>query len=436
MSAGASDPRDPIDIDSVGGLIGASAFSVNRNELPESDRARLGLLHVFEISSRIASDILASRNGTDALQHFADAARRMVGANYAAIGVARHSGPGFDGFFISGMTPEVRAGIESEPVGAGLLGHLLRVTRPLRLENLAADPHSSGFPAGHPPMRSFLGVPIRHKDVVLGALYLTDKPGGFTADDETTVSALGLHLAVAIRNLHMIRRQQDLVGGLIAAQEAERRAVAYDLHDGLTQYVMGAWAHLEGYRASRDATVDDPHIEELEQGLRFLKEAVVESRRLVNGLRTLYLDDLGLAGAVEQLLFEERDRASWEDASLAHNIGEDRFPETMETAVYRVVQEALTNVRKHAKARRVAVRIEFTSESGADSMLSLEVEDDGKGFDPEAAGRSVGRVGLHGMAERIRLLDGSLDIESEIGNGTVIKARIPLSGTNAEVRTG
>jgi len=194
---------------------------------------------------------------------------------------------------------------------------------------------------------------------------------------------------------------------------------------------MGAWAHLEGYRAARADLQVDPHLEELEQGLRFLKEAVVESRRLVNGLRTLYLDDLGLAGAVEQLLFEERDRSSWEDASLAHNLGEDRFPESTETAVYRVIQEALTNVRKHAKARRVVVRMEVVQDGGSDSRLVIEVEDDGRGFDLDAAQRSAGRVGLHGMAERIRLLDGMLDIESERGNGTVIRARIPLSGISS-----
>ena len=416
------------DLPTVGALIGASSGMVDGSILPPADRARLGLLHVFEISSRIASDILASRSGTDALQHFAHAARRMVGARYSAIGVAHAAAPGFEEFFVSGLTPEEKAAIDHEPEGLGLLGRLLHVTRPIRLGDMSKDPHSSGFPPGHPPMSSFLGVPIRHKETVLGALYLTDKPGGFTSDDEATISALGLHLAVAIRNLHMLRRQRDLVAGLIAAQEAERRAVAYDLHDGLTQYVMGAWAHLEGYRAARADTVDDPHLAELEQGLRFLKEAVVESRRLVNGLRTLYLDDLGLAGAVEQLLFEERDRAGWEDASLAHNIGEDRFPESCETAAYRVIQEALTNVRKHAKARRVVVRLYIRNGPDTEPALSFEIEDDGKGFDPEVASRSAGRVGLHGMAERIRLLEGLLDIESAPGNGTVIKANIPLSG--------
>ncbi|MFY7951145.1 MAG: GAF domain-containing protein, partial [Armatimonadaceae bacterium] len=208
---------------------------------------------VFEVSSRVAADILSSGTGLDALEHFADAARRLVGAKYAAIGVASPGGRGFDHFVTAGMSPEAIAQIDHAPVGAGLLGHLLTCEVPLRVGKVSNHPSSAGFPPGHPAMREFLGIPIRNGSQVLGSLYLTDKEGGFTQDDESSVAALGLHLAVAIRNLHMIRRQDDLVAGLMAAQEAERRAVAYDLHDGLTQYVMGAWAHLEGFRSSQSS---------------------------------------------------------------------------------------------------------------------------------------------------------------------------------------
>ncbi len=390
---------------------------------------------VFEVSSRVAADILSSGTGLDALEHFADAARRLVGAKYAAIGVASPGGRGFDHFVTAGMSPEAIAQIDHAPVGAGLLGHLLTCEVPLRVGKVSDHPSSAGFPPGHPAMREFLGIPIRNGSQVLGSLYLTDKEGGFTQDDESSVAALGLHLAVAIRNLHMIRRQDDLVAGLMAAQEAERRAVAYDLHDGLTQYVMGAWAHLEGFRSSQSSGDSEHAATELDSALRFLREAVIESRRLVNGLRTLYLDDLGLAGAVEQLLFEEKDRAGWSEVVLAHNLGEERYPETIETALYRFIQEALTNVRKHAGATRVEVRLDKDKAAEKESvLLRVRISDDGVGFDPELANRSTGKVGLHGMAERVRLLAGSLDIQSERGIGTVVGARIPLpagSGNDA-----
>ena len=130
----------------------------------------------------------------------------------------------------------------------------------------------------------------------MGSLYLTNKEGGgpFTEDDELAVQALSAYAAVAINSLEMIARQRDLVRGLIVAQEDERRAVAYDLHDGLTQYVMASQAHLESSseKAKSDGKTERAE-RELAQGLSFLQEAVSESRRLVNGLRSLALDDLG-----------------------------------------------------------------------------------------------------------------------------------------------
>ena len=131
---------------------------------------------------------------------------------------------------------------------------LLNRTEPLRVDVLAEHPLSVGFPPNHPPMDSFLGVPIRHGDTVLGSLYLTNKEGGgeFTEADEIAVQAIGAHAAVAIHHLHLLARQRALVSGLIAAQEEERRAVAYDLHDGLTQYIMASHAHLEAFRHAHE----------------------------------------------------------------------------------------------------------------------------------------------------------------------------------------
>src|SRR5207248_1955468 len=157
---------------------------------------------------------------------------------------------------------------------------------PLRVDDLGQHPESVGFPPNHPPMRSFLGVPIRRGETVLGSLYLTDKEGGgaFTEADEAAVQALGAYAAVAIHNLQLLGRQRALVSGLIAAQEEERRAIAYDLHDGLTQYVMASHAHLESFKRAYETGNRERAEREMDQGLRYLKEAVVESRRLVNGL--------------------------------------------------------------------------------------------------------------------------------------------------------
>jgi signal transduction histidine kinase len=384
---------------------------------------------VLEAARRVALDILASRTGVEALRHIAEAARTIARARYVALGVARLDGQGLMEFVTAGLTREQEAAIERRPRGLGVLGLLLTRTEPLRIDNLEAHPASVGFPPNHPRMTSFLGVPIRRGEITLGSLYLTDKEDGspFTEADEAAVQELGAHAAVAIHNLHMISRQRALVRGLIAAQEEERRAVAYDLHDGLTQFVMAAHAHLDSFRKSYEEGKGERAARELEQGLRYLKEAVIESRRLVNGLRSLALDDLGLAGALEQTFSEEKRRAGWVEAELIHNIAGKRFDKALETAVYRVAQEALTNVRKHAAATHVRlVLLERQGERPGHSQLTLEVRDWGRGFVPEEAGDTYNHVGLQGMIERVSLMGGSFEIQGVPGEGTTVRAIFPV----------
>jgi signal transduction histidine kinase len=284
-------------------------------------------------------------------------------------------------------------------------------------------------------MESFLGVPIRRGDTVLGSLYLTNKEGGlpFTAEDETAVLALGSYAAVAIHNLHLLTRQRALVKGLITAQEEERRAVAYDLHDGLTQYVMASHAHLEAFQRSQEAGKTERAANELKQGLALLKEAVLESRRLVNGLRLLALDDLGLAGALEQLFTEEKARAGWRDARFIHNLANQRYSTTLETTVYRVAQEALTNVRKHARADQVSMMlIAETTGDKLEPVLVLDVHDTGVGFVLEEKGGDYSHFGIPGMIERVRLVNGSYSVKSAPGEGTNIHAEFPIVQASGE----
>ncbi len=383
---------------------------------------------VLETANQVALNILASRTGTEALHHIVEAARTLSHAHYAALGVARPDGQGLSAFITAGMPPDAESRIGSRPQGVGILGLLLRRNEPLRIDNLGEHPASAGFPPNHPEMDSFLGVPIRRGDAVIGSLYLTNKQGGepFTLADEVAVQALGAHAAVAIHNMHLLARQRALVSGLIAAQEEERRALAYDLHDGLTQYVMAAHAHLETFRRASEAGNTTKAGRELDQGLRYLKEAVVESRRLVTGLRSLALDDLGLSGALEQLLAEEKARAGWQEAEFLHNVTDRRYDKTLETTLYRVIQEALTNARKHAHTDRVRV-ILLAENDGSTGIpqLTVEIRDWGRGFVPAEKTGDYSRVGLHGMMERTALVNGTFTLQSAPGEGTVLRAVFP-----------
>ena len=341
-------------------------------------------------------------------------------------------------FVTTGLTPAEEAVIGPRPKGAGILGLLLNRAEPLRVDVMSDHPLSVGFPPNHPPMDSFLGVPIRRGNTILGSLYLTNKEGGgaFTEADEVAVQALGAHAAVAIHHLHLLTRQRALVSGLIAAQEEERRAVAYDLHDGLTQYIMAAHAHMEAFRHAHGSGQQEKAARELDQGLCYLKEAVVESRRLVNGLRTLALDDLGLAGALEQLITEEKGHAGWDEAEFLHNIAGCRFDRNLETTVYRVAQEALTNARKHARAKLVRLTLLEEKEGGAIvPQLVLEIRDWGHGFSPEQRAEDYGHVGLQSMFERVSLMGGTYVLKSAPNEGTTILAVFPVPETTAQEGT-
>jgi len=188
---------------------------------PDTLAARLR--EVSEATLAVTSELDLDR----ALQKVVDSARELVNARYGALGVARPDLSGLSRFIVSGMEPEQIAAIGEWPRGLGLLGALLREPRPLRLKNIAEDPRSVGFPPHHPPMRSFLGVPIRWGDRILGNFYMADKVGAeeFSQEDEDILVLFASHAAVAIENARRFTETRDrLSRSLLEVQRAERRS--------------------------------------------------------------------------------------------------------------------------------------------------------------------------------------------------------------------
>lgn len=227
-------------------------------------------------------------------------------------------------------------------------------------------------------------------------------------------------------NEQHIAQQRLMTHRFMMNLEEERRAISFELHDGLTQYVMSSFAFFDSTAASLNAE----HIRvptEMQKGLKYLQSAVVEARRMVNGLRSLALDELGLVGALEQLLVEERDRACWDEATLKVEGAIPRMDTVLETAAYRVVQEALTNIRKHAETKRAEVTLRLSEPAdGSGRRLQMEVRDWGKGFTVLEKREEYDHVGLHSMEERVNLLNGSIQIESQPGQGTRVFAEFPI----------
>jgi signal transduction histidine kinase len=235
---------------------------------------------------------------------------------------------------------------------------------------------------------------------------------------ETDEVAAALH-AASERLQQSAQERATLLDRTVTAQEAERRRIARELHDSLGQYLT---ALRLGFPAIEPHCVGN---QAAQQKLGELKGLATDLGRELNRiaweLRPLALDDFGLQGAVTQYLEE------WADRSRLHidleiNLGNRRLPQALETALFRVVQEAVTNVVKHAGADRIGVVLEAIG-----NELRLIVEDDGKGFDV-AAGKEVGikHMGLLGVRERLALLGGSLEIETSEEGGTTVYVGIPL----------
>ena len=208
----------------------------------------------------------------------------------------------------------------------------------------------------------------------------------------------------------------------LRSQEQERRKIAYDIHDGIAQLMVGAQQHLEAFDHlwREDASLAE---DQLDRSRSRLRQAIVETRRLMSQLRPASLESLGLIPAVQQYLNELGRDAGWEIDYHAEVTSLNLTPDE-ETALFRIVQEALTNAWKHALA--TMVRVSLHTEGEKDDLLVVNVQDWGKGLDPVQAQADANGIGIAGMRERARLLGGVCSIESRPGRGTTVRLRIPL----------
>jgi signal transduction histidine kinase len=217
-------------------------------------------------------------------------------------------------------------------------------------------------------------------------------------------------------------RLQTLSRRLLELQESERRHLARELHDEVGQLLTGLRLLLKSNGNDQTDAVRD----RFEQARAMVDNLLEKIRGLSFSLRPVVLDQLGLFPALLEL-FENYTKQTGVLVSYKHKDAERRFAPEVETTVYRIVQEALTNVARHAGVGGVTVRVWATTE-----LLSVQVEDRGRGFDLETVLAASRSSGLAGMRERVVLLDGQLTIDSQPGDGTKITAEIPLGRPTGE----
>ena len=320
---------------------------------------------------------------------------------------------------LEGLWPRIRFSPEAERARVEVLEDQQR-----RLLRLRSSEHSGNNGL-------VLYLPLKVRDRVAGILEAYGSESLAQDDTIEVLSSLSSQAASALENAQLYeelaereRMLQDLIGKLLGAQEEERRRVAYEVHDGLAQVAAAAHQHLQAF-ARRHPPEAEKGRNDLQRILKLVRGTVSDARRIIANLRPTTLDDLGLVATLS--LEVERLREEGYGVDYEETAGEDRLPETVEIAFYRIAQEALTNMRKHARARRV--RIELLREV---EEVRLVVSDDGRGFDPAAPPLESGpgeRVGLAGMRERIGALGGTLRVDSRPGGGTSVVANVPLALT-------
>jgi signal transduction histidine kinase len=401
-----------------------------RSPAADADRLR----RLVEAGIRITAE-----HSLDAvLQAVVDSARELTGARYAALGVLDLSATGLSRFVTSGITDEEARRIGAPPTGRGVLGLLISEPRPVRIDNLAKHPRAQGFPPGHPPMTSFLGVPIMGRKGPIGNLYLTEKLRAkrFTTDDETIAALLAAQAAVALEHAWLHEESQRLIHEVKAMQAARDRFFAminHELRNALT--AVYGWADLllrklgpEPPRSAREI------YESAERTLALLNDLLDLSRLEAERLRPTVRSCDAVTLVADAIAALEPSAAKRAIRMAVRGLEEPVPCQTDPQRVRQILINLLSNAVRHSPAEgTVTVTLRPDTQH-----LRFDVIDHGPGI-PAAeqalifeafarAGTSDERgtgLGLTLSRQLARLLGGDLRVISEVGAGATFTLDIP-----------
>jgi signal transduction histidine kinase len=356
---------------------------------------------VLAVASQLSVD--------EVLQQLVDSSRELAGARYAALGIPDGAG-GFRRFLVSGMPEVLIAAMGPLPRTHGMLGAMLQSPAPYRTGDIHDDPRFRGWwPQQHPDMRSFLGVPIVAGGEVIGSFYLTEKEHepGFTSEDQALIELLAAHAAIAITNARLFERSREL------SILSERNRLALELHDAVSQKLFSLVLSAEA--AATQLERDPPGASRQVQRLGELaREALEELRSLILGLRPAELERDGLESTLRKEV-EMLRRIHAVEIELISDGPPDGSDEGKDLAVLRIVEEALHNALRHARAKHIVVRLR---------PAGIEVSDDGIGFEPQRAELRSRHLGLTSMEERAGELGGRIEVRSSPGTGTTVELQL------------
>jgi signal transduction histidine kinase len=392
---------------------------------------------LFERVSEVVLAVTSQLSVRDVLQTIVRSARSLVGARYAALGVPDAS-DGFAEFVVDGVSARQQAQIGPLPRQHGMLAVILREGKPLRLDDIKADPRFGGWwPAAHPDLSDVLGVPIldngglraigvrgagedsvppsQHGGPeatgVLGFIFAACKrsPGGFTERDERLLTLFAAHAAIALTNARLYERGREL------SVLEERARLARDLHDAVSQKLFSVRAKA---RAAALLVGRDPAraAAEIDSVADLAGQAHAELRAVIDGLSPPDLAENGLVASIRSYSVLVGRTYGGHVRVQADDL--PPLDRSAQTALYRVAQEAIGNALRHSGGAEVSVTVRRRARS-----VQLEVADHGKGFDP--ATPSSGH-GLDSMRERASAVSGRLSVTSSPDAGTAVRLVVPV----------
>jgi signal transduction histidine kinase len=347
------------------------------------------------------------------LLRIVESAVDLVDAQYGALGVLDETHTRLAQFITVGIGESTRRAIGDLPEGHGILGLLIVDAKPLRLPDLKEHPDSYGFPPHHPPMRSFLGVPIRLRDEVFGNLYLTDKTTAdvFTDVDEELVVGLAAAAGVAIENARLHTKLYEI--GVLE----DRERIARDLHDTVIQRLFATGLSLQA--TSRLIGTDpDAAVGRIETAVDDLDATVKQIRTAIFDLDTARPVGFGLRDEVLAIIRESSRTLGFEPRVRLEGPLDVAVPESLNPHLLATLREALSNVARHAEASTVDIEL-----AAGSNELTLRVTDDGVGpTDPIETGR-----GLTNMARRAEQLGGTFTLRPVDPTGAAVVWQVPLA---------
>lgn len=339
------------------------------------------------------------------LESLVDIALGLTGARYGALGIVGSHGFLVD-FIHRGMDEESAAAVDHLPLGLGVLGTVSQ-GEVIRIDDIASHPAAHGFPPGHLPMTSFLGVPLRTRHELFGNLYLTDKPGGFTEEDQATMETMALIAGSAVTNARIHHRLRE------AAVAEDRARIARDVHDDIIQDLFAVGLALQGLADSVDdsATADTvrAQVERVDDCITSLRQFIFNLRQPTTHTRDLEIE-------ITELIEELAEPYS-SDIEVSVDAMAESFSNDVADAVLHIIKEATSNALRHSDSPIVRVLV-----TGGFNNLSVSVIDHGSGFD---ANRKYSGMGLPNLQQRALDVGGELAVKSS-SNGTTVTLVLPL----------